>query len=84
MMSMYAKPTAMTMSQELKTALMSRSYRPEAPGVRTQGRESGIRTRIHPSTTRQNKDMRTISASSALPTHIAGIYGMNFKNIPLV
>lgn len=36
---------------------------------------------------RQNKDMRTISAFAALlalPTLIAGIYGMNFKNIPLV
>lgn len=37
--------------------------------------------------TRQNQDMRTISAFAALlavPTVIAGIYGMNFKNIPLV
>lgn len=37
--------------------------------------------------TRQNKDMRTISAFAALlaiPTVIAGIYGMNFKNLPLV
>ena len=36
---------------------------------------------------RQNKDMRTISAVAALlapPTLIAGLYGMNFKNIPLV
>lgn len=36
---------------------------------------------------RQNQDMRTISAFAALlavPTVIAGIYGMNFKNIPLV
>jgi magnesium transporter len=36
---------------------------------------------------RQNKDMRTISAFAALlalPTLIAGVYGMNFKNIPLV
>ena len=36
---------------------------------------------------RQNKDMRTISsfaAMLALPTLIAGLYGMNFKNIPLV
>ena len=36
---------------------------------------------------RQNQDMRTISAFAALlalPTLIAGIYGMNFKNIPLV
>ena len=36
---------------------------------------------------RQNKDMRTISAFAALlalPTLVAGIYGMNFKNIPLV
>ena len=36
---------------------------------------------------RQNKDMRTISAFAALlalPTLIAGLYGMNFKNIPLV
>jgi magnesium transporter len=36
---------------------------------------------------RQNKDMRTISAFAALlalPTLIAGIYGMNFKNLPLV
>ncbi|WP_433584263.1 CorA family divalent cation transporter [Microbacterium hydrocarbonoxydans] len=35
--------------------------------------------------TRQNKDMRTISAFAALlaiPTVIAGIYGMNFKNLP--
>jgi magnesium transporter len=37
--------------------------------------------------TRQNIDMRRISALAALlaiPTVIAGIYGMNFKNIPLV
>ena len=36
---------------------------------------------------RQNQDMRTISAFAALlalPTLIAGVYGMNFKNIPLV
>ncbi|GAA5212254.1 CorA family divalent cation transporter [Microbacterium kyungheense] len=36
---------------------------------------------------RQNKDMRTISAVAAMlapPTLIAGLYGMNFKNIPLV
>lgn len=36
---------------------------------------------------RQNQDMRTISAFAALlaiPTVVAGIYGMNFKNIPLV
>jgi magnesium transporter len=36
---------------------------------------------------RQNKDMRTISAFAALlavPTVIAGLYGMNFKNLPLV
>ena len=36
---------------------------------------------------RQNKDMRTISAFAAflaLPTLIAGLYGMNYKNIPLV
>lgn len=34
---------------------------------------------------RQNKDMRTISAFAALlalPTLIAGLYGMNFENIP--
>lgn len=34
---------------------------------------------------RQNKDMRTISAFAALlaiPTVIAGIYGMNFENLP--
>lgn len=37
--------------------------------------------------TRQNQDMRTISAFAAMlaiPTLIAGVYGMNFKNIPLV
>lgn len=37
--------------------------------------------------TRQNQDMRTISAFAALlaiPTLLAGVYGMNFKNIPLV
>ncbi|MFE6965015.1 CorA family divalent cation transporter [Agromyces sp. NPDC057679] len=37
--------------------------------------------------TRQNQDMRTISAFAALlaiPTVIGGIYGMNFKNLPLV
>ena len=36
---------------------------------------------------RQNQDTRTISAFAALlaiPTVIAGIYGMNFKNLPLV
>ena len=34
---------------------------------------------------RQNKDMRTISAFAALlaiPTVLAGIFGMNFKNLP--
>ena len=37
--------------------------------------------------TKQNQDMRTISAFAALlaiPTVVAGIYGMNFKNLPLV
>ncbi|MGM7697137.1 CorA family divalent cation transporter [Microbacterium sp. A84] len=37
--------------------------------------------------TRQNKDMRTISAFAALlaiPTVLAGLYGMNFKNLPLI
>jgi magnesium transporter len=37
--------------------------------------------------TRQNRDMRTISAYAALlaiPTVIAGVYGMNFKNLPLL
>lgn len=37
--------------------------------------------------TRQNRDMRTISAYAALlaiPTVIAGVYGMNFKNMPLL
>ncbi len=36
---------------------------------------------------RQNQDMRTISAFAALlalPTLIAGLYGMNFTNLPLV
>jgi magnesium transporter len=36
---------------------------------------------------RQNKDMRTISSFAALlalPSLIAGLYGMNFKNLPLV
>ena len=36
---------------------------------------------------RQNQDMRTISSFAALlglPTLIAGLYGMNFKNLPLV
>jgi magnesium transporter len=36
---------------------------------------------------RQNKDMRTISSFAALlalPTLIAGLYGMNFKYLPLV
>lgn len=37
--------------------------------------------------TRQNQDMRTISAYAALlaiPTVIAGVYGMNFKNLPML
>lgn len=37
--------------------------------------------------TRQNQDMRTISAYAALlaiPTVIGGLYGMNFKNLPLL
>ncbi|QAY73616.1 hypothetical protein ET445_09955 [Agromyces protaetiae] len=37
--------------------------------------------------TRQNQDMRTISAFAALlaiPTVIAGVYGMNFKNLPML
>lgn len=37
--------------------------------------------------TRQNQDMRTISAYAALlaiPTVVAGIYGMNFDNLPLL
>ena len=36
---------------------------------------------------RQDKDMRPLSAFAALlalPTLIAGLYGMNLKNIPLV
>jgi len=36
---------------------------------------------------RQNHDMRTISAFAAMlaiPTVIAGLYGMNFKNLPLI
>ncbi|RXZ46604.1 hypothetical protein ESP57_17145 [Agromyces fucosus] len=36
---------------------------------------------------RQNQDMRTISAFAALlaiPTVAAGLYGMNFKNLPLI
>jgi magnesium transporter len=36
-------------------------------------------------TTRQNEDMRKISAWAAIalvPTAIAGIYGMNFANMP--
>ena len=35
--------------------------------------------------TRQNEDMRKISAWAAIalvPTAIAGIYGMNFENMP--
>ena len=37
--------------------------------------------------TRQNQDMRTISSFAALlaiPTVVAGLYGMNFKNLPLL
>ena len=37
--------------------------------------------------TRQNQDMRTISAFAALlaiPTVVGGLYGMNFKNLPLL
>lgn len=37
--------------------------------------------------TRQNQDMRTISAYAALlaiPTVVSGIYGMNFENLPLL
>lgn len=37
--------------------------------------------------TRQNENMRTISAFAALlaiPTVVAGFYGMNFKNLPLL
>lgn len=37
--------------------------------------------------TRQNRDMRTISAYAALlaiPTVVAGVYGMNFKDLPLL
>ncbi|MCG1037859.1 hypothetical protein KI686_15790, partial [Polaribacter sp. DS7-9] len=35
---------------------------------------------------RQNRDMRTIAAVAALlalPTVVAGVYGMNFKDMPL-
>lgn len=41
----------------------------------------------HTVATRQNQDMRTSSAFAALlavPTLIAGLYGMNFDNIPPV
>jgi magnesium transporter len=48
-------------------------------------RQSQIALRQNEVTARQNEDMRKISAWAAIalaPTAVAGIYGMNFDNMP--
>ena len=48
-------------------------------------RQSEIAVRQNEIAVRQNEDMRKISAWAAIalvPTAIAGIYGMNFDNMP--
>jgi magnesium transporter len=57
----------------------------QAELARVAARQSRIAVRQNEIAVRQNEDMRKISAWAAIalvPTAIAGIYGMNFENMP--
>jgi magnesium transporter len=57
----------------------------QADLARVTARQSEIAVRQNETAVRQNEDMRKISAWAAIalvPTAIAGIYGMNFDNMP--
>jgi magnesium transporter len=57
----------------------------QADLARVAVRQSEIAVRQNEIAVRQNEDMRKISAWAAIalvPTAIAGIYGMNFDNMP--
>ncbi len=57
----------------------------QADLARAAARQSQIAVRQNEIAVRQNEDMRRISAWAAIalvPTAIAGIYGMNFENMP--
>jgi magnesium transporter len=57
----------------------------QADLARVSARQSQIAVRQNEIAVRQNEDMRKISAWAAIalvPTAIAGIYGMNFENMP--
>ena len=57
----------------------------QAELARAGARQSRIALRQNEIAVRQNEDMRKISAWAAIglvPTAIAGIYGMNFDNMP--
>jgi magnesium transporter len=57
----------------------------QADLARVTARQSEIAVQQNETAVRQNEDMRKISAWAAIalvPTAIAGIYGMNFHNIP--
>ena len=57
----------------------------QADLARVAARQSQIAVRQNEIAVRQNEDMRRISAWAAIalvPTAIAGIYGMNFENMP--
>ncbi|MDQ1292626.1 MAG: magnesium transporter [Actinomycetota bacterium] len=57
----------------------------QADLARAGARQSRIAARQNEIAVRQNEDMRRISAWAAIglvPTAIAGVYGMNFENIP--
>ena len=65
-------------SKTISCARSSRSELPRPAHERPRGQP-------HPGAVRQNEDMRKISAwvaIAAVPTMIAGIYGMNFENMP--
>jgi len=57
----------------------------QADLARVAARQSQVAVRMNEIAVRQNEDMRRISAWAAIalvPTAIAGIYGMNFDNMP--
>jgi len=57
----------------------------QADLARVTARQSEIAVQQNDTAVRQNEDMRKISAWAAIalvPTAIAGIYGMNFENMP--
>ena len=57
----------------------------QADLARVTARQSEMAVRQNETAVRQNEDMRKISAWAAialLPTAVAGIYGMNFDNMP--